>query len=208
MLSWWRAEDDANDVIGGRKGQIVGAKVQFVAGRVGRAFGITSDGAMHYVSASSVGLPLGNADRTMEMWVRRDAPNPDGFTMLAGYGVATPNSGAAFHLEVNPTNRVVLSTRGVSFGGSATLVDGAWTHIAAVHKAGFPSIYVNGSVVDDGIGFALDTKEGDLTIGAIPGDLAHRLAGGAIDDLAIYDRALDPAEIANIVARGAAGKCP
>jgi hypothetical protein len=60
-------------------------------GFVGQAFSF--DGSTAYLQASTLGMPTGNADRTLEMWVKLDSivPSDNPTTayfesFLAGYG--------------------------------------------------------------------------------------------------------------------------
>ena len=82
-----------------------------------------------------------------------------------------------------------------------------WTHIAVVVEDRTPRIYVDGTLVHTGAQsdrdfvFASWTVLGSVDIGG------YGTYSGDIDELTIYDRALDIAEIGALFTAGAAGKC-
>ena len=67
MVSWWRAENDANDVFNLNHGSLQGG-ADFAAGEVGQAFSF--DGTSSYVSvARAGGLNPGVNDFSYDGWV-------------------------------------------------------------------------------------------------------------------------------------------
>ena len=66
LISWWPGEGNANDIAGANNGTLVGS-VTFAPGLVGQAFSFASTG--DYFQAPANGLPTGNSDRTLELWV-------------------------------------------------------------------------------------------------------------------------------------------
>ncbi len=76
-VSWWRAEDNADDSVGDNDGTLYNGAT-FAAGKTGQAFSFPNpipgpnSGAVDYVQAPTNGLPTGKADRTMSIWVKAD----------------------------------------------------------------------------------------------------------------------------------------
>ena len=66
-VSWWQAEGYAVDFVGGNDGFLVGGAT-FGEGKVGSAFNFLSFGDIF--EAPSAGLPVGNAPRTIEPFLR------------------------------------------------------------------------------------------------------------------------------------------
>src|SRR5262249_26867491 len=85
LVSWWPGDGDATDVIGPNDGTLHGAAT-FAKGLVGQAFSF--DGLIGtFVDAATVGLPIGNSNRTLEMWIKLDRFVPDALqAFFAGYG--------------------------------------------------------------------------------------------------------------------------
>jgi hypothetical protein len=199
LLSAWPLDGDLNDIAGARNGTI-----DFVAtyqpSQVGSGLFVSNG---QRVTASSSGLPMGNASRTMEAWVRLDALNPlGGEAFFAGYG-AFGTGGGAFALGATGDQPFVSQWGNAVVGAPLTL--GAWTHLAATWDGTVVALYVNGTKVGDAP-MTVDTQAGDFYMGALPND-PYRILTGAVDEVAVYDRALSAAEIAAIVTAGAAGKC-
>ena len=82
-----------------------------------------------------------------------------------------------------------------------------WTHVAVVVENNTPRIYLDGTLVHTGATsdrdfvFASWSVIGSIDIGG------YGPYAGDIDELTIYDRALDVDEIGALVAAGAGGKC-
>src|SRR5258708_33691316 len=85
LISWWPGDGDATDIIGPNNGTQHGSAT-FAKGLVGEAFSF--DGSRGtFVDATTVGLPVGNNSRTLEMWIRIERYVPDAIDALfAGYG--------------------------------------------------------------------------------------------------------------------------
>ena len=199
LVSWWRAEANASDSVGGANGTVTGG-VTYAPGKVGQAFVFDGTGR---VSRPAANLPLGNADRTLEAWVRLDAPNPGGESFFAGYG-PWGNFSKTFAIGVLPSGNVFFSQWGGSVIGPA-LVQGAFTHIAVTSDNSLVKLYVDGVKVGEQV-LPLETESSDFVIGSIPNDPYRRLFG-AVDEASVYNRALSEGEIAGIVAARGAGKC-
>jgi hypothetical protein len=88
-----------------------------------------------------------------------------------------------------------------------TLEVDVWYHVAATSSGGEVTLYVDGAPYSTGTP-TLETGTGAFYIGKIGGSPgAERRLDGAVDEVAVYDRALTAEEIAALYADGAAGKC-
>ena len=203
LVSWWRAEGDASDFVGGNNGTLIG-DASFGPGMVGQAFVFDGFGDA---------VDLGNPDNlklqnfTIEAWIRRGDPTDssgdpfDGAIILGaawgGYGFAMSDNG-----------RLLLSRIGYSaVYGTAAISDTNTFHHVAVTKSGSDVIlYLDGvgeSVGPYNPGFVFG---GTFSIGARGDDHASSLIG-AIDEASVYSRPLTPAEIQTLYTAGTAGKC-
>ncbi len=70
---------------------------------------------------------------------------------------------------------------------------GIWSHIALTFDGAEERLYVDGELVDQGTGSGPPVSEGDLEIGG--SDEEGNYFNGRIDEVRIYDRALDAAEV-------------
>ena len=210
MLSWWPGDGNANDVVGPNDGAI-SPGTSYVPGVVGQAFQF--DGITGAVTAGSGGLPTGSADRTIEGWVRMDAFAPGAWeAAFFGYG-AFGSCSESYELGSHDPGSFFSQWGDALFGPS--LGFGTWHHLAATNVGSLATLYVDGVAVGTKT-MTIDTAAGTpFLMGRIipsapycivgPGD-GRRLLG-AVDEVAVYDRALSAEEIAAIYAAGSAGKC-
>jgi hypothetical protein len=225
LVSWWPGEGNAKDIAGPNNGVLFGG-AKFVSGFVGGAFSF--NGSTAYVQATSTNMPTGNADRTLEMWVKLDAAVPaDSPTItyfesfFAGYG-NFGSSAQAFEIlaEYEPPygNALAWSPWFDQLAGPQLFVAGphqdnqGWHHIAVVNFGGSNigiALFLDGVPVARRQGFILNTAASTpFFMGRIPGSLGDtRRMKGELDEVSIYNRALTPHEIAAIFAAGQAGKC-
>jgi hypothetical protein len=202
ILSWWRGEGTALDTMGANPGALTPGAT-YVPGKVGQAFWF--DG-QSWLEAPSAGLPLGNAERTLEAWIRVDQLPAWEESFFAGYG-AFGSSTATYHFGSTWPN-VFFS----QWGGNVTaglLHQGQWHHVAVTNVGNHVILYLDGVSVIAG-DLPMATPAGtQFLIGRIPGYLGDiRRIVGAVDEVTIYDRALSAAEIQSIFGAGADGKCP
>jgi hypothetical protein len=200
ILSWWPGDDNAADLVGSNGGTLNG-NVGYYQGQVGDAFQF--DGT-DYVSAPTTGLPTGNADRTIEMWVKVNAfATTESF--FAGYG----NFGSTeetYQVGTLEDGTLFFSQWGQSFNGPA-LQAGKWYHVAVTSVGNAETLYLNGVSVATG-SLTLNTPTGSsLYIGRIPGALGDtRQLDGEVDEVSVYNRALSATEIDAIYQAGDDGK--
>ena len=201
VVSWWRAENNPLDLVGTNLGTLRNGAV-YAGGEVGQAFGF--DGVSSDFVAPAGGLPVGNSDRTLELWVKADAVVTTE-TFFAGYG----NFGSANAVfEVYGFGgQIAFSQWGTSVSGG-TLRVGQWQHIAATSQGGFVTLYVDGQRVASG-SQSINTPSGSqFYLGRAPGTYGDtRKLQGEVDEVTVYNRALTSNEVAAVYLAGNAGKC-
>ena len=209
LVSWWPAEGNACDIIGGNEATYQNA-VSYVSGKVGEAFSFAADSAMVVVgNPVSLQLPA----FTIEGWVKRSSgsavtSDPDavgGDAMLfgygaGGYGFGMDSSGLLLLSKVD--NSDVTSTAGVT--------DTDFHHVAVTLAGGTYAFYIDGAAAGSG---SFSPTFTFTTSAAIGGRADHlNLANnesflGAIDELSVYNGALSASDVLAIYNAQAAGKC-
>lgn len=205
LVSWWRAEDNFRDHAGANHAGGV-AGVGFVPGKVGQAFDL--DGSRSHVQVEvPAGLPLGNAPRTIMLWcktARNLSAQPN--TGIIQYG--SNATGRMFGLigSGNAPGKAYFFGYSNDLPGQTALAPDTWHHLAVTYDGTSVTHYRNGQP-DGSAARALDTalNADGLLIGNYPGSPPWL---GAIDEVMIFNRALDAGEIAAIHDAGEAGCCP
>jgi sugar lactone lactonase YvrE/subtilisin-like proprotein convertase family protein len=200
IVSWWPAEGDTQDIAGGNSGMLT-TGVTFAPGAVGQAFHFGGTG--DYFQAPTSGLPTGNSDRTLELWV-----NVQQFVaseaQFAAYGNFGTN-GQTYGLGASG-NRLFFSQWGNALLGPS-LQAGVWYHLAVTNVGNSVTLYLDGTAVATGT-LPINTAGGtQFYMGSLPSPYgANRRLQGFTDEAAVYNRALSAAEIQAIYNAGPAGK--
>lgn len=137
----------------------------------------------------------GDAPRTIIAWIRTSNPQPQAivatghadeggaFNLVMGYGGCASLGVAAYRDDFNPCGRI--------------LSDGNWHMVAATYDgAGTLKLYVDGALDASTTNIRFATWGQNNYIGRSNRWGEERVFMGSIDDVAIFDRALAPAEIA------------
>jgi hypothetical protein len=225
MVGWWPGDVNANDIVGGNNGTLVGG-ASFAPGEVGQAFSF--DGATGYVQIpSSSALQPPNAI-SIDAWVNPTAfppPTDPASVIISKYDSAN-GGGFSWALLMQPTGQVEWYVIGPSQDPSSqievvtvgALSLGAWQHVAATYDTATQAIavYVNGVQVPTtcdicGTVTSIYPSSANVLIGALisgnPGAVPHNLLFGLIDEVEVFNRALGQSEIQAIYKAGSAGKC-
>jgi len=195
MISYWKADGDANDYYGSNDGIYYGTG--YVSGQVDQAFSF--DGVDDFVRIPhDSSLNLGTGDFTLEAWIKYDGPT-DGSVMYPAImskrpAGTDPNGGFGFYLSywsgatlgtlflrIDDMNYILCST---------PVDDGYWHHVAVTRSNGTLIFYVDG-VVD---GTATSNKDAssnaDLRFGLDDSSSFETAWKGNLDEIAIYNECL------------------
>jgi hypothetical protein len=210
LVSWWRAESNALDYVGGNNGTLAN-NAGYTTGEVGTAFFFTN---------ALAAVKIGNATNlqlqsfTIEAWIQRASTNSVSFPTNGdaelfgfgsqgyGFGIHGPNS------ENGSLGTLFLTENDVDEVDTIASITDTNFHHVAVTKSGLTVVFYV-----DGVAYPAGTT-GDtyqFTTPAAIGARGDTLAGsfyGALDEMSIYNRGLLASEIAGIFNAGAAGKCP
>jgi len=214
LVSWWQAESNANDTVGGNNGALLNG-ASFAAGEVGQAFSLNGGGHVRIPDAPNLRFTTA---MTVEAWVNpaNTANNQQivskwdavGGIDQRSYGLAIYSDGRAY---IGVTSDGSASGN-VTLFGTNTVPANQWTHIAGTYDGATLKIYLNG-VLDSSMSYSAGIFPGtdDMGIGgAVGGEPVGGVIqpfAGLIDEVSVYNRALTPSEIQAIFAAGSAGKC-
>lgn len=165
----------------------------FVPGKFGRALRFDGNDDQLVLDSALAPPPVGAADRTVAAWIRAQPGVPGG--AIIAWGTV---SNLKFQLLLEPlsTNTGALHLEGpVTLLANTDLRDGTWHHLAATSSGSLVTLYVDGVSVASGNGTA-NTALSAITIGTD----GRRPFTGDIDEVRVYHRALDAAEIAALAA--------
>src|ERR1039458_1655205 len=203
LLSWWQAESNALDHIGTNNGTLV-HNAGYGVGEVGTAFAFSNAlAAVQVGSASSLQLQ----NFTIEAWVQRksassvtsDSNSTD--AVIFGFG----SQGYELGMHVDGS----LFLYQVDVGGvdaMAAVTDTNFHHVAATVSGGNVYFYIDGAARWEGNGLGAFVFTTPAAIGA-RGDTLGNSFYGSIDEVSVYNRALQASEIAGLFSAGSAGKC-
>lgn len=226
LVSWWDAdavtETTAYDIESGNHGTLANG-TDFTAGVVGQAFSL--DGVDDFVddigTPSSFSFIQNTGVFTVDAWIRLNDPNAS-----REYAITsdTATSGEKGHFFVW-RNGIYGATRQLIFtianGAGPEIViasasppnvvtDTQWHHVAAVGNGTTITFYVDGNDYP-GTGTMGNMSQGDstrpLNLGRCPYVYPLCHFNGSIDEVEIFDRALNHGEILAIFEAGSAGKC-
>lgn len=205
LVSWYRAEDNGNDVQGNNNGTLLNG-VTFASGKVGQVFSF--DGINDQVIIPS--RPVQN-DFTIEFWLKT--------TQVAFQETQWYNGAGLVDAEVSaPVNDfgTALGNGKVLFGTgnpdvtikSGFVADGNWHHVAAtrIRSTGRLVLYIDGAQVASGTGGTQSlTAPNRMVLGSLQTNIIY--FNGLIDEASIYNRALSATEVQSIYNADTAGKC-
>lgn len=210
IVGWWRGESNAVDSVQANHGVYYpGQQPTYVTGQVGKAF--TTGSGRYVVIRSPQGLDVGKGPGfTVETWI-----NPTNTTIGAIFGWGDSAAGVAldyFSLASAPIPN--LQARLVDTNGITRLITtpgslvktGIWQHVALSYDrtSGWATIYLNGApITATNLGSFTPRTSGSLNLGWRP---SGNYFFGAIDETAVYNRALSAPEI-NAIYQAATGRC-
>lgn len=210
LVSYYEAEGNANDTQGLNNAALQG-DATFASGKIGQAFSLDGSGDFVQVLSPS-GLPLGSSSRTISLWMRTDQNYAvSAESGIFQYGNTSTSQMFGLITSGNAPQKAYFFGHGVdvadgyndSDGTSSSttnLLQDTWYHLAVTYDGATIRLYQDGSQIAFRSG-SLSTvlNANGLTIGNRP---PTGYFDGLIDDVAIYDRTLSPAEISTIYSAG------
>ena len=184
--NYWPLDDPlastvARDLVGGAHGTISGGVTRQALGVTGGPTAMTFDGTSGKIVPAALSLP---GVTTVECWLNTAlvAQRP----VLSNYGIAN-----GVHMCANLSGKVGYfgSTPNESLAGIKLVADGQWHHVAWALDGANGKLYVDGQF--DFQGVVTRGASANLAIAWGNGEFFN----GTLQDVAIYPRALTPAEV-------------
>ena len=225
LIGWWPGDGGANDIAGTNNGALEGGATATTPGVVGTAF--LFDGTNGYVSIPD-SPELHPANLTIEAWVRcdlLDTPSPPGISYPGQQYIIFHQNDEEYGFEgfdlakdreprFTGTNDTwcfeLTSVEGdnVYVESVTTVQTNVWYHLAGVRGTNYIQLYVNGQLeAQTSIDFPTGYGNYPFYFATTGQSYWDHKFGGALDEVALYDRALSASEIAAIYAAGRQGKC-
>lgn len=198
-IARWRFDEGAGDRVVSSTPDAAGGVIEgatWVAGQHGSA--LRFDGVDDRVVMTNAATADVIGDMTVACWVRIDDPNHAVYGRVLGKKWVW-DRGQGYEVEIHPPSQRVNVT-GAATGkddqGPITvdLADGQWHHLVAIIQGTVLRLYVDGQLVgtDDNVAPA-GLSALPLVIGASPA--GRDFFAGEIDDVTIWNRAIDEIEI-------------
>lgn len=210
MLSWWRAEDNADDATGANNGTLMNGAA-FATGKVGRAFSF--DGVDDYLRIPD-SLLFNLSALTFETWFRTISGG-----VILGYqheDALIPSTNHVPALYVGTDNKLyaeLWAGFGLEIVSGQTVTDGNWHHAVLTYENLELFLFLDGISAGSVAGEVshIDMIKNQIGTGNTAGWPAGNgdwfSFNGLIDEVGIYSRALSADEITAIYNAGSAGKC-
>ncbi len=205
LVSWWRAEWDANDALGTNNGTLNGG-VTFAPGKVGQAFDL--DGSTGYIKIpASASLTMSGASGlSLECWIK-----PADYSI---HPLIEWNNGGTAGVQLwlygtQSFQGAFVDTSGNphTLNAPSNLINtNDFQHLAATydHASGNAVLYYNGAqVLTTNLGSVTPQTGYDLYLGHRPGTTNYY--NSLLDEVGVYNRALSATEVAAIYNEGSAG---
>ena len=217
LVGWWPGDGNAKDMAGTNNGLLQGGATATNPGFIGSAF--TMDGTNAYVQVPNAPA-LNPTNLTLECWVNFALlDTPGNSTVGAQYIVFKQNTRNSvfegYNLSKHRYATDIFVFEVSSAGGTAiqlnsltAVTSNVWYHVAGVRGSNFLQLYVNGVLeAETNVNFPQDYGPYDLFFGTSDESYWDHKFSGNLDEVSLYNRALDSNEIASLYAAGSAGKC-
>jgi hypothetical protein len=203
LVGWWPFNGNANDESGnGNHGTVNGATLTSDRfGNLGKAYGF--DGVNDFIRCINSG-PTGNPSITASFWLKT---NQIEYAQLIGYG-GNGTTGNDYRVTINGFcgNDINFDTYD-NVKSLRSLFNNSWDYYSVVYDANLGNnvlvvkIFKNGILLSTGcnainVGSTNILNSFPITFGRYHGTVQQGFLNGSLDDIAIYNRALTPQEIA------------
>ncbi len=203
-VSWWKAENDADDAFGTNNGTLTNGAT-FAQGKVGTAFSLDGvDDTVRIADAPNLNFSS-NDPVTIHMWAY---PTATGLMHMIGKRSSCFDTGESANYQIaQDSNGLHFNSGGIRADSGIQLATGQWHHIAATADGQTFRLYLNGQEVGVTAGSLGAFNNGaPVVVGGVCSN-AGATFPGRLDEVTILNRVLVPSEISAIHNAGSAGVC-
>ncbi|MXV78688.1 LamG domain-containing protein [Candidatus Poribacteria bacterium] len=171
------------------------------------------DGALEFGGSDMVTIPDNDAldltSFTIAAWIKSPATTGR-WHVIAAKEARNPtgrNYGIFGHVNNGSIHYSFTSGGWKSFDAPTNVTDGAWHHVAATYERPNFKLYIDGELDAEQAPDAVpESNDSPLYIGGC--NIGNYWMTGTIDEVVLYDRALSPAEIGELIQEGIATVTP
>lgn len=222
LVGWWAGNGNAQDLVAANNGVLAG-DAGFATAIAGQGFKF--DGFGDYVEIPD-SPALKPAHVTTEAWVRFDSLDTPIVSQFGAPGlqyIIFKKNSRTFNFEayalrkerVAGVDRLAFSVANINgLGGNnvarstTPIVVGQFYHVVGTYDGSRVRLYVNGVLEgESAIAVTVDYGSRPIFLGTSGETVFDGKLNGVVDEASIYNRALDPSEVAALHAAGSAGKC-
>jgi cysteine-rich repeat protein len=192
-IAFWRFEGNADDETGQNNGTLVGDAQYIAGGQVGQAIEMDGDDAVDIGEPAGLDVPF--SELTLSVWVNSniDSTYYKGLVCKGTLWCIYLTSGGSmvdfYHTNVGD-GRTSVSIPDIQAG--------TWHHIIAIYNGSETKVYVDGtSYGGENASGTIGTNNNEVTIGSLSPTYGHKWIG-SIDEVLIYDRALNETEVLQV----------
>lgn len=187
LQAYYAFEGDVSDSAGNHHGTVVG-RIRYSPGMIGQALDLNGEG--HYIDCGNAATLSPTSEISVAVWIKAHTIPTDWTGIVTkgdtAWGLYTWRNDPRICFAVTESDYVIAASR---------LPANQWYHVCATYDGSAIRIYIDG--VESGAepcnaGIATNSKS--VWIGGYSGHFGHEW-DGLIDELCIYDRVLDPAEV-------------
>jgi len=203
LIAYYPFSGNANDSSGnGKNGVVSGATL--TTDRFGKSSSAYEFNGSSYITTTISNLPIGSSDRTISFWAKQSAQpaSPNKAGSIFHYGsISINNRFSCLYWPETPViilqdNDVCHVCQGSTKVQSITTGLNTWNQIILTVSNNRASCYVNGQLFYYGDRSGMNTTLSNFIIGkAVNEHEGGEYFKGSIDDIRIYNRALDTSEI-------------
>ncbi|MQP53718.1 LamG-like jellyroll fold domain-containing protein, partial [Flavobacterium sp. LMO9] len=158
-------------------------------GNISAALSINNQGTF----ATILGLPYNSTSRTISVWAKTNVLNSQ-INYVFHYGNSANGNGLAFR----PTTTLYFANAGANLETADTNTNNTWIHYVCTYDGTTAKVYKNGVLFSSGVkAFNTINNSNIFKLGLTEG-AGYNYFNGAIDDLKIYNYALNATEVSSL----------
>lgn len=193
IVSYWKLDGNSNDSVASNNGTDTSVTYNVGNGKIIQGAGFSAPSTSR-IAITSSGLPTGTTF-SMQAWWKGTTPVGDG---IFGWG-SSATTGARRLLLISGGN-AYFGGQSSDLNSNFAINDGGWHHIVVTCNANAATIYVDGASKNTGT-LALVATDQVTRFGVRTDDSNY--VTGAIDEVAVWSRALSATEVIQLYRAGA-----